>query len=202
MNWQEKIMEFVAKQPGATDRDLREHFGVSNQAINAPCRALVAKGLLIRKENPDKGGLIGNYPAEIAHMSVQEVSKESSRFEALQEEDIKRILHDKLVADGWHVKVAWGRNRGVDIDAVRGKERWMIEVKGPGSRNEMQNNYFVGILGEILQRMDDQYARYSIAFPQIDKFRRLWDELPELAKKRTQIDLLLVDKDGRIEILD
>ena len=156
---------------------------------------------MVRKANTEKGGLIGNYPAKGENITFSTVKKVSSALEDLQEEDIKRILSDKLIADGWTVTTAWGKTRGVDIDAVRGKERWLIEIKGPGSRNPMRNNYFIGILGEILQRMDDPNARYTIAFPNIDKYRRLWNELPELAKKRTQIDLLLVDKDGTIENL-
>ena len=117
----------------------------------------------------------------------------------LQEEEIKSILNKKLQQDGWDTKVAWGHNRGIDIEATRNGERWVIEVKGPGSRPAMQNNYFVSILGETLQRMDDKKARYSIALPKIPKYLRLWSELPSLAKERTMIDLILVDENGNIE---
>jgi len=65
----------------------------------------------------------------------------------------------------------------------------------------MRYNYFLGILGETLQRMDDDNARYSIAFPEMAVYRELWNRLPKLAKQRTKIDMLLVDKDGHISIL-
>ena len=116
----------------------------------------------------------------------------------LQEEEIKKALEDSLNNDGWVTEIAWGTNRGSDIVAVKGTNKWIIEVKGSGSRPAMQNNYFVSILGEILQRMDDVQAKYSIALPDMPKYRRLWNELPQLAKERTTIDLILVDENGNI----
>lgn len=36
--------------------------------------------------------------------------------------------------------------------------------------------------------MNDSEARYSIALPDLEQFRRLWERLPKLAKERTTID--------------
>jgi len=65
----------------------------------------------------------------------------------------------------------------------------------------MRVNYFIGILGETLQRMDDAKAKYSIALPDLKQYRGLWERLPEIAKKRTQISLLLVSGKGEIQEL-
>ena len=86
----------------------------------------------------------------------------------------------------------------MDIEATRGRERWIIEVKGRGSRSEMRVNYFIGMLGELLQRMDDPEAKYSIALPDLPQFRGLWQRLPGLAKQRTEITSLLVDEAGNV----
>jgi hypothetical protein len=51
----------------------------------------------------------------------------------------------------------------------------------------MQNNYFVSIVGELMQRMSDDRAKHSIAFPDVPKFRRLWSEFPMMVKERLQI---------------
>jgi len=59
-------------------------------------------------------------------------------------------------------------------------------------------NYFIGILGETLQRMNDPASKYSIALPDVQQFRRLWDRLPRLAKQRTQITALFVNADGQV----
>ena len=199
MTWEDKILQRINEFPGLSDRELREYFKVSNQTINAPCRKLEQKGFIVRQFNPEKN-MIGNYPkGEAPKQKPKERIQEN--HEALTEEDIKTILTEKLISDGWEVKTAWGKAHGVDIDAKRGSEKWFIEVKGPGSRPEMRVNYFIGILGETLQRMDDPDARYSISFPDMIQYRNLWAKLPTLAKERTGIDLILVDKNATIDIL-
>lgn len=197
--WEERILKRLTEFPGQTDRDLREYFKVSNQRINGPCLRMEKKGLLVRQVNPEKDGMIGNYPTGKVPPKAEPKKNTAFDGEDLQEEDIKKILTDTLKNDGWEVQTAWGHAPGVDIDARRGKERWLIEVKGPGSRQPMRVNYFIGILGETLQRMDDPNARYTIALPDMAQYRGLWDRLPRLAKERTGIDLLLIDKNGNIE---
>lgn len=111
----------------------------------------------------------------------------------LEKEAIKKVLNDWLIADGWNPQVAWGKSHGADIEALKNGKRWLIAVKGPGSRQQMRNNYFASIFGETLQRMTDLDARYSIAFPDMPAARKLRNQLPRLAKQRTAIDLLLVN---------
>jgi len=104
-----------------------------------------------------------------------------------------------LEASGWEVSVIWGRAHGIDLEAKKNGLRWIIEAKGCGSRNPMRANYFLSILGELLQRMDDPDARYSIALPDMQQFRRLWQRLPQLAKARTTISALFVSPSGKVE---
>lgn len=94
--------------------------------------------------------------------------------------------------------VVRGRAHGVDIDAFRDGRRWMVEVKGCGSRNAMPVNYFLATIGELLQRMNDPSAKYSLAFPDLAQFRGLWERLPRLAKQRTGITCLFVTADGAV----
>lgn len=199
MTIKERIMEHLADFPGATDTELEKKLGVVHQSVNQACRALEQKGLLIRRSNPDKNGTIGNYPTGSKLPQTAPTAVAVGNGDPLQEEDIKHILTDKLIAEGWTVDTAWGHQPGVDIDARRGNERWLIEIKGPGSRQPMRVNYFLGILGETLQRMDDPAARYTIALPDMAQYRGLWARLPKLAKERTTIDILFVDSSGKIE---
>jgi hypothetical protein len=92
--------------------------------------------------------------------------------------------------------VVWGKSRGIDIEALKQDQRWIIEAKGSGSRDPMRVNYFLCMLGETLQRMNDAKARYSIALPDHRQFRKLWARLPELVKARTEITILFVDTSG------
>lgn len=209
MTIKESIMSYINEFSGSTDSDIERYLkqtrpNISHQTINQACRGLEAQGLLVRRVNSEKGNLIGNYPSGKA----PEIKTENTRKEAtaelgqpLQEEDIKHILNDMLINDGWNVKTAWGHQQGIDIEATKENQRWIIEVKGPGSRQPMRVNYFISILGETLQRMNDENARYSIALPDLKQYRGLWERLPKLAKDRTTIDLILVDEQGKIEIL-
>jgi len=200
----EELLEFVAKKPGLTDREvtneLRGH-KAAQQPINQAARSLGSKGMLIRRERPEDG-LIGNYPGNAPAPSRKDafVAKNHD-VDALSEEETKSILNGWLQSDGWGTQVAWGRTPGIDIDAKKKGDRWNIEVKGPGSRPPMRVNYFIGILGETLQRMDDPDAKYSIALPNLKQYRGLWERLPDLAKSRTGISLILVSKGGAIEEL-
>lgn len=62
----------------------------------------------------------------------------------------------------------------------------------------MRVNYFLAVLGETLQRMDDPNAKYSVALPDLQQFQRLWNKIPKLAKKRTGISVLFIDEKGKI----
>ncbi len=116
----------------------------------------------------------------------------------LQEDSVKGFLRTHLEAHAWHAAVVQG-GAHIDIDAKRAQERWIIEVKGCGSLNPMRVNYFLGALGELLQRMSDPEARYSIAVPDLPQFRGLWNRLPPLAKQKTGISCLFVRADGNVE---
>jgi len=117
----------------------------------------------------------------------------------LSEDSVKRHLQAWLESQGWRVTVVWGKGRGIDIEAFKQDQRWIIEAKGSGSRDPMRVNYFLCMLGETLQRMNDPRARYSIALPDHRQFRNLWARLPELAKSRTEITILFVDASGNVD---
>jgi len=208
MTVKEEILEAVNLFPGITDAEIARRYGRIHQAINAAGRELAAKGYISRRPNPDKNGNIGNYPGKKAKIQATYASVEKTNAAGtnspggsmLGEDAIKALLKNWLEEQGWSVNVAWGRTHGVDIEAVKDDERWLIEAKGPGSREAMRHNYFLSILGETLQRMDDEKARYSIAFPDMQVYRDLWKRLPALAKQRTKIDMLLVSVDGKVSV--
>jgi hypothetical protein len=197
------ILELLAEKPGQTDREIATALrGATSpqQPVNIACRNLESKSRVNRIRRAD--GLIGNFlngtaPLQPAPVSVLPASVGPSS-QGLHEEDIKRVLHDWLIEQSWKVEVAWGKSHGADIRANRGEEQWIIEVKGIGSLAPMRVNYFVAILGETLQRMHDPSSKYSIALPDVQQFRRLWDRLPRLAKQWTQISALFVALDGAV----
>ena len=148
--------------------------------------------LIVRRSNEKP---VANVASELPKINATDKS-------GLHEDSIKEVLGNWLTADGWITDIAWGQERGVDILARRGNHKWFIEVKGCGSRSAMRVNYFLAILGETLQRMDDADAKYSIALPNMQQYRKLWDRLPRLAKDRTQISVIFVSENGLVLIED
>jgi hypothetical protein len=198
----ERIVRLLQSEPGLTDREITDSLNghsALQQPINMKCHDLEKRGVLIRRKRQD--GLIGNYITSQSSIEIPiyaEVNKENDVGDVFSEDEVKRFLEKWLVSQNWNVEIAWGHSQGIDIEARQGAKRWVIEVKGEGSRQPMRVNYFLGALGETLQRMDDSNSQYSIAFPDLQQFRNLWNRLPSLAKTRTQISMLLIDKNGKV----
>jgi len=192
----------VKKSPGLTDREITDALrgkSAPQQPINIAARALATRGQLLRKRRAD--GLIGNFLSDgktAVVVAPRTAAPAKADLMDQSEDKIKHWLKEWLISEGWQVEVAWARDRGIDIRALRDGKRWIIEVKGIGSLPAMRVNYFLGILGETLQRMDDAASKYSICVPDVQQFRNLWARLPKLAKERTQITALFVDVSGRV----
>lgn len=198
----DRILELASAEPGLTDREIANRLlgrDAPQQAVNQVARQLASEGRIVRRERPD--GKIGNYPAE-GRGSLTVPPRSTSKAPPanfLSEDDAKRKLQVWLEAAGWKVAIVWSRGQGIDMDARRGNSRWVIEVKGQGTLNPMRVNYFLGVLGELLQRMEDPQARYSIALADVPQFWRLWNRFPSLAKQRTGISALFVAASGHVE---
>lgn len=201
MTLAERIVALLKENPGLSDRQITDNLIGSEknqQPVNSICRSLEQKGILTRRKVD--GDPIGNYLTgqELVVPTSRSQISDDEQGNRFSEDAIKKILEDWLIVHGWKVRIAWGRMHGVDIDAIKDGQRWLIEVKGQGSRNAMRVNYFLGILGETLQRMEDSQAKYSIALPDIKQFRKLWERLPRLAKSRTEITAIFVDEIGNV----
>ena len=198
MSFAEKLFAEIQRSPGLSDRELTDILCGADKhpsQVNQEARLLEGANRIVRRPRID--GVIGNYPEGSIVETVQPVKPEIARTpERLSEDEVKEVLDNWLRSNGWATRIAWGMARGIDIEAARDGKRWLIEVKGLGSRQPMRVNYFLAILGETLQRMADEDAKYSIALPDVPQFRGLWSRLPELAKSRTTITALFVSSAG------
>jgi MarR family protein/restriction endonuclease len=199
-NQQDRVLDFIARFPGRDDDEIASALKISpRQTVNQICRRLCQKNL-VRRERGKRGKLVnfaitgGDQPAVIG----SSMPRTRADAGAMTEDQVKAALVSMLEQKGWSVEVAWGRQRGIDIVALRGAERWVIECKGTGSLAPMQKNYFVSVVGELMQRMSDDRAKHSIAFPDVPKFRRLWSELPPMVKQRLQLSALFVANDNSV----
>lgn len=201
----DRVIILLRKKPGLYDREITDIIlgpNANQQYVNQTCRALEVRGIISRRKRPD--GRIGNY---LSNLKLERSSQLSSipsvkERDPLSEDEIKLSLQAWLDLQGWSVEIAYGKSRGADVVACRGKKRWIIEVKGRGSRPQMKINYFLAVLGEILQRMDEPNSKYSIVLPDLKQFRNLWSKLPGLAKSRIGITALFVDEFGNVKIVD
>ena len=195
----ERVPVLLQSGDGLTDREITDRLfapGAPQQPVNQTCRQLESQGQLSRRSRPH--GKIGNYLTGGAEVA-QETEDVASSSHFLSEDTVKLHLKNWLESEGWRATVVWRKERGIDIEAFRNGQRWIIEAKGSGSRDQMKVNYFLSILGETLQRMNDPAAKYSIALPDHRQFRNLWARLPELAKSRTTITMLIVELNGNVE---
>jgi hypothetical protein len=198
----DRLVALLQRDAGLTDREITDRLFDSvtgPQAVNQAARSLNMTGRVVRRARSD--GQIGNYLAATGDLPAappKPVTATDVPIDMLSEDQVKRYVQAWLEASGWHVSVLWGHDRGIDIHAQNNGRRWIIEAKGCGSLNAMRVNYFLSILGELLQRMDDADAKYSIALPDMKQFRGLWDRLPTLAKRRTRISALFVSTTGEV----
>ena len=196
----ESVLALVRSAPGLTDREIANRLlgSRARQArVHQSARSLAAEGLIARRRRYD--GKLGNYPAAVSQgPSLPTAGGESiEAVDPLSEDEVKRKLKAWLEGVGWIV-VTGGRSQGIIIAALQSGRRWVIEAKGRGSLDPMQVNDFPGVLGELLQQMRDPQAKYSVALPDLPRFRRLWNRLPNPAKRRTGISALFVDDAGRV----
>jgi hypothetical protein len=194
------IIRLLEHNPGLSDKELAEAIQgrkSSIQYINQNCRRLESQNILIRKKRDD--GLLGNWLNHNHHAQILLLQVESeTRAVEISEKKIKQFLGKYLESNGWRYEIAWGNEPGIDIEARRGSERWIIQVKGSGSFQPAALNNFLSVLGEIVQRMDDPDCKYSVALPDLEHFRRLWGRLPGLSKSRMSVSALFVNLDGRV----
>jgi hypothetical protein len=85
-----------------------------------------------------------------------------------------------------------GHVQRIDTEARPGGDYLVLEAKGEGSRPAMRVNYFLGALGELLQRMDSPGPRYGLVLPAHRQFAGLVIRLPSWVKERLNLCFFLV----------
>jgi hypothetical protein len=200
--WANRILAALRTSTVPLDDDqLAARLGASQrQTINQVCRRLATHGTLRRQTGPDGkivNVLVGDPPQSLSPESRR---RSDSSGGLLAEDDVKAAVKHHLEDEGWVVRVAWGRERGVDIDARRGGERFYLEAKGEAANPPQQVNYFLGALGELVQRLHEPSATYGLALPDSPQYRGLLQRLPTLAWERLHLTALLVDRDDRVTV--
>jgi hypothetical protein len=172
--------------------------------VNQTCRRLEAAGITERYVGRD-GKFVNRLRQPEAGQSARSTAEPTSPHPAsisavrlIAEDQVKAAVKLHLEADCWVVKVAWGRERGIDILARRGDETLIVEAKGEAANPPQQVNYFLGALGELIQRMTVVTASYGLALPDNRQYRGLVQRLPGLARERLNLVIFYVDPAGTV----
>ena len=197
----DRILDAINSGP-LDDDELSRRLGVGHrQAVNQAAHRLEAQGRLRRFTGPE--GKIVNVRADdpgqqIAESVATRAVPAGPEVSRVTEDEVKEAVRAHLATRGFDVAVAWGRVRGIDVDARHPDgRRYVIEAKAEVGRSGAQQvNYFLGMLGELVQRMDDVQASYGIALPNNPQYRGLVDRLPALAKERLRLSVFWVSREG------
>jgi hypothetical protein len=195
----DRILDAIRYAP-LDDDVLARRLGVGHEHVNQAARRLEAQGRLRRFTGPD-GKIVNALPDSPAQQTSEprppSVVLGGTDHTRITENGVKEAVRAHLTARGFDVAVAWGRVGGIDIDARHPDgRRHLIEAKAEvGKNGPQQVNYFVGMLGELVQRMDDVQASYGIALPDNRQYRGLVNRLPALAKERLRLAVFWVSRE-------
>lgn len=173
-----------------SDGELAEVLGLRHQAVNQTCRSLERLGRIRRVQSV--GAPIRNVVVDAPALDAEAHVVPTTSAGLLTEDEVKAAVKEDLVGCGYDVEVAWGRARGVDIIARRDDGRLLLEAKGEAANPPQQVNYFLGAIGELVQRLDDPDARYGLALPDHRQYRGLVTRLPRLAWERLRLVVVFV----------
>lgn len=191
---EDRILEAIRHRP-LDDDVLAELLGVNHrQQVNIVARGLRDRGLIRRVDGPD-GKIVNAITDAGAAVPAPDEPRvpTGEQSDLISEDTIKAACRDFLTGLGFEVNVAWGRTRGVDIEARHPDgRRWLIEAKGEVASQQQQTNYFLGALGELVQRMDVPDAIYALALPDNRVYRGLVQRLPAFAVDRLGLRVLWV----------
>lgn len=185
----DRILELLRQGVELDDDEIAARLGVTRQQINQTCRRLESQGIVRRQRGPS--GKIVNRRIDDRVPKLKPPPRVSVG-DFITEDEVKTAMKAHLEAQGYHVEVMWGKERGIDIDARRPDGRLILEAKGEVASQPQKTNYFLGALGELLQRMSDERATYGLALPDNATFRGLVNRLPRLAKERLRLRVFLV----------
>lgn len=171
----ERIIPALKEADGPlTDAQLAAALKVVRQPVNQTCRTLEQHGVLTRQKLV--GSNIVNVLTGVPLPAKPQPAESSGQL--LAEDEVKIAVRDHLQGQGYVVKVAWGHEPGIDIDAIRPGDHLLIEAKGEAASHPQQANYFVGALGELVQRFAERRQPLPVAEEvKTEDIERLADDL-------------------------
>jgi hypothetical protein len=198
----DRILHTLKRHPeGLDDDELSQLSGVTpRQQVNMICRKLEADGIVLRERDYTRGKtvnrLTGQEAGGTARAKPFERPQGGTKGSLLSEDDVKRAVRDHLRQHGWTVsEPAWGQKTGIDIQAVMQNRVLVVEAKGEVQSDQQMGNYFLGALGELIQRMDSPDKEYALAFPEHRRYVNMVARLPLWVKRHLRLQFFFVRRE-------
>lgn len=104
--------------------------------------------------------------------------------------ELPLLIKEWLEEKGWQTE-----EHNKYIEACRDNQRWIIDIYQAtrGRKMPLPNK-----LTDIIKKMEDADAYYSVALVDSPIYRKQWNEIPTAAKERLQVSVLLADRLGHI----
>lgn len=104
--------------------------------------------------------------------------------------ELPSLIKEWLEEKGWNT-VEHSRY----IEAQKDTQKWYIDIYQAtrGRKMPLPNK-----ITEMLKKMDDGDAHYSVALVDSPVYRKQWNEIPSAAKERLQVSVILADRAGRV----
>jgi hypothetical protein len=186
MTLDERIRAILADGATRDDDELAALLGTVRQNVNVAGRRLAAAERIYRASGAN-GKIVNScnpLPEVATSAPLVTGGVRGLNDPLITEDEIKRAVKEHLEAGGYRVEVKWGHVQGIDLVATGPAGQVVIEAKGEAMLQPQQVNYFLGSIGELVQRLDDPNAIYALALPDNPQFRGLVRRLSALARER------------------
>jgi hypothetical protein len=209
-----RILATLQDRPeGASDAELARFFGVQHQAVNAACRMLAMRGLLMRASQ--QGTLINRVgsredtdPLASLEPEMPSHPPQTPLRPWYWEGNVQASVVDHLVRHDWRIlQVAntVGRAPGNDIEAQRNGVMLWVTVKGfpvrtPKTQPPTQARHWfaAAIFDVVLWRQDaPRDVQFAIALPQFKTYETLAERTSWL-KRETPFVYLWVSEASEV----
>jgi hypothetical protein len=224
MTVRERVVVLLGKHPqGLDDDEVSERVGWSRrQRASTVCRALARDGLVTRCavhgkiRNVLTAPVTALPPAAILASPSPPVQKPWC-----WEGNVVGAVVKHLVADGWTIQsvadTATGQ-AGADIEARRGTELLIVEVKGYPSKTyergakqgqpkptnpPTQARHWIAeaLLTALLRQADGRATRVALAFPEFRVYRTILKRIAHACAK-LELEILIVRESGEVVVFD
>lgn len=181
----ERILRTLAQDGPLDDDELAARLEIRRQSVFPVATRLGDEGHIARYKAGPRRKWTNSLLDDPRTVPTADPAPTVEETGLVSEDEVKAAVCDHLEAAGYTVTVAWGRVRGIDIEADHAsRARQVIEAKGEVNSDQQQGSYFLQGLGELIQRMDDPAAVYALALPDNRRYRGLVTRLPAFARQR------------------